>query len=1144
MAGSSSWVAHIDSFVDPDAPESKQAASRDVISKLLLNGTITLQQLVVVAGKYLTSSDNVIRARGLTLLAELLDNLVDKPLEHTAIHSLATFFSDRLKDWHSLRPALIGSVALLRRQKRVGAVQPEDVVRIAKLAVHELEVQALSQKDRMLSLELYECLLFLHGSSVKQLGDELVLGITAAIDGEKDPRNILMAFRLVEQLVALFPEPDGPVNESAETIFAILSCYFPITYNPPPDQRGIKREDLSSALLKAFASTAWFAPFCFPEFLEKLSSSLPSAKLDALRYMGHCALSFGPEVMSAFSEDIWFSLKSEMFRLEEGDLEPKDMQIREEAYSCFTHCIEISQKRRTIGGQEATGDLLTLVLEDADMLDFLGRVKNDVEQRKQSDSGEISVDFSADGKVKALGRVLGAGARASTIACYRVTKKYFSYLVPSVGSAPHCSGSGQSVEANIPLVGLGATLHILEGANHMAHSLADLHQPLDDSTGRRWLEPITEAAPFLIRSFTQLAVGGVAKTEYSKAGVAGLQTLATFPAGLSPISEEQLENLLTFFTVSFLDKSRGSEVKDEALGAILTASDLEEKSSSLTVDEPPRKRGKVDVQHIVIPKLLEAVRDSQSAELLKTLLHALAALSKHRAAVRLTVLKALGDDISSKLGRKLVSADRGFELDRMILILRNLSADIIPFCEVGSIDQRAASDLVMDVWRTFGSLSDASLYSATDIFPPLMTLFRITVQKCPETLQRMILSEGLSVLKKKSSAHIKTDNVRQASSNEGLEGEHWYVALVSSVVVALLPSVFLEEKETLLRLFVNTSIANVDPVITQVAAQAAASLLNKWQDDKSGNGQGGVCTLDEAIVIAVDEGWMPRVEMVLAENGSYPENAEKVAVRSIYALALAGKGLAMRGHSFVSEIAGVMLRLLTAKSTASKRDKPNGVDSEERLNEASRSAVAKAAVESFGIIVKDHSTFLSKSQNAVIRPLYKQRFFTSMLTPLVEALRLVGSQPSRIWFHRAFASLLSGTPLAAALTEGQKVFPLILEGLSTLSVYPEDSDFLLQMLLALSSFLVDESHGRSIAAEYVQSMVTRLIPLVQYKPSMVIRESALQCLAAIVGLPFTRVFPVKAQVMKVITSALDDNKRLVRKEAVRCRQVWSAISSK
>lgn len=53
------------------------------------------------------------------------------------------------QDWHSLRPALIGSIALARRPKRVGAVQPEDAETLGRSIIEQLDVQALSQKDRM-----------------------------------------------------------------------------------------------------------------------------------------------------------------------------------------------------------------------------------------------------------------------------------------------------------------------------------------------------------------------------------------------------------------------------------------------------------------------------------------------------------------------------------------------------------------------------------------------------------------------------------------------------------------------------------------------------------------------------------------------------------------------------------------------------------------------------------------------------------------------------------------------------------------------------------------------------------------------------------------------------------------------------------
>jgi hypothetical protein len=53
------------------------------------------------------------------------------------------------EDWHALHGALLGSLALLKRGKDVGAVNEEDAKLLAESALQNLEVQSLSQTDRM-----------------------------------------------------------------------------------------------------------------------------------------------------------------------------------------------------------------------------------------------------------------------------------------------------------------------------------------------------------------------------------------------------------------------------------------------------------------------------------------------------------------------------------------------------------------------------------------------------------------------------------------------------------------------------------------------------------------------------------------------------------------------------------------------------------------------------------------------------------------------------------------------------------------------------------------------------------------------------------------------------------------------------------
>lgn len=64
--------------------------------------------------------------------------------------------------------------------------------------------------------------------------------------------------------------------------------------------------------------------------------------------------------------------------------------------------------------------------------------------------------------------------------------------------------------------------------------------------------------------------------------------------------------------------------------------------------------------------------------------------------------------------------------------------------------------------------------------------------------------------------------------------------------------------------------------------------------------------------------------------------------------------------------------------------------------------LAQAAADGLGIIMKDSKTSLNKDCYACIRPLYKQRFFTSMIPILVFAIRESGASPSRRFCQVSF----------------------------------------------------------------------------------------------------------------------------------------------
>lgn len=74
-------------------------------------------------------------------------------------------------------------------------------------------------------------------------------GLLDCLEGEKDPRCLILCLKVLTNTQAAFPQA---ADEQAEAIFDVTACYFPITFTPPPnDPYGITPEMLSKALQAA-----------------------------------------------------------------------------------------------------------------------------------------------------------------------------------------------------------------------------------------------------------------------------------------------------------------------------------------------------------------------------------------------------------------------------------------------------------------------------------------------------------------------------------------------------------------------------------------------------------------------------------------------------------------------------------------------------------------------------------------------------------------------------------------------------------------------------------------------------------------------------------------------------------------------------
>lgn len=81
---------------------------------------------------------------------------------------------------------------------------------------------------------------------------------------------------------------------------------------------------------------------------------------------------------------------------------------------------------------------------------------------------------------------------------------------------------------------------------------------------------------------------------------------------------------------------------------------------------------------------------------------------------------------------------------------------------------------------------------------------------------------------------------------------------------------------------------------------------------------------------------------------------------------------------------------------------------------------------------------------------------------------------------------------------------------------------------------------RQAEAELLPRLMPALLGLSAFRPSPAVRETALQCLLLLVELPYTALHSYRRTVATALAAAVDDDRRVVRLQAARCRQAWLA----
>ncbi|KAI5816584.1 RNAPII transcription regulator C-terminal-domain-containing protein, partial [Pyronema omphalodes] len=177
---------------------------------------------------------------------------------------------------------------------------------------------------------------------------------------------------------------------------------------------------------------------------------------------------------------------------------------------------------------------------------------------------------------------------------------------------------------------------------------------------------------------------------------------------------------------------------------------------------------------------------------------------------------------------------------------------------------------------------------------------------------------------------------------------------------------------------------------------------------------------------------------------------------------------------------------------------------------------------------------LSKENHAILRLLYKQRVFSQVVPLLIDGFKQSDST-SKPNFLIALSNIIRYVPSSIITPELPKLLPLLLQSMDL-----EDTGV---KAATIETLLVTISESADVVKEHLGSVVSRLLKATEAPANPVrVRIMALRCIKAFpTALRRELLLPYKRQVVKMLTGALEDPRRNVRKEAVEARGVWSRL---
>lgn len=292
-------------LVDVLKSESKNNHKCDKVCQDIISSELSLAEFVQELGPALTHEDNQIRMKGTMLLSSVLEKLPNDLLDDKQLEFIISFYCDRMKDHHSIIPAILNGVYAIALMKNLpnGAAS-----KVLGSLFMQIPCQSQHKEDRTKYINILARLAERKQPELIAMGADFICGVIGAIEGERDPQNLLFLFDYMPQFLQRYS-----LLHLSEEMFEVFACYFPIDFFPNPnDPVVITRDMLALKLENCLSGSKEFTTYCIILLLEKLDSELSVAKLDSLRLLIKCTKTFTISDMTEHLDNIWTALKSEI----------------------------------------------------------------------------------------------------------------------------------------------------------------------------------------------------------------------------------------------------------------------------------------------------------------------------------------------------------------------------------------------------------------------------------------------------------------------------------------------------------------------------------------------------------------------------------------------------------------------------------------------------------------------------------------------------------------------------------------------------------------------------------------------------------------------------------------------------------------